>query len=201
MSMSPPSVPPMHFKFSYEADDFVGVASGGSRSRRKQGGMLGWLIMMALAMGFFCLLQSQRGVPRAARPVHPSAQTLWTMIIPLIPWLMIFAFVYLVVLRQVRRDVFKWRGLVGVSKILDINHEGVRLEDASATRQCPWHDVVTWRETDRLILMRGRLGHDIAVPKRIMTAQQQEELRNVLSRLHAQGQPRAAAGQAGAGSA
>ena len=103
-----PIVPRLRLEFTYDFDEFAeaqqAYASGGSTGGKWRS-WAGWLLFGGLALILF-MLMNQRPAPRPTPPIvpPPPAQN-WVnnILLPVIPWVLIFGVIWFFVFRQLRR--------------------------------------------------------------------------------------------------
>jgi hypothetical protein len=172
----------MRLEFTYTAADLEEMAkaaaqpdpslqkgpfgSGGSRS------WIGWMIFVSLAVVLFLWMQ-KRGV--AARPpVTPatpsSTNGVAGWLVALVPWVLIFGFIWFFVYRQIRhmspRSVYERNPSMQQPKTLDITDDGVRMSDPLAFTEWRWASFTGLVESANLLLLRRADNTFVMIPKR-----------------------------------
>jgi hypothetical protein len=84
-----------------------GPRPGGNANGLRFGrGLFGWVLFIGLAIMLFMLLNSRQAPPGTAGPVpRPVANSyVHNILLPVLPWVLIFGFVWFFVFRQIRRS-------------------------------------------------------------------------------------------------
>jgi preprotein translocase subunit YajC len=99
----------VHLEFEYQFDDYVEAnRSHRTVARRRSfvGPLAGWVLFIGLAVVLFMLLNS-RAVSPGRLPVVPATRTSapgLEFLLPVVPWLLIFGFIWFFVFRSARRS-------------------------------------------------------------------------------------------------
>ena len=113
--------PLLRLEFTYEFDDYAeaqeswaaGAAGSAPTPWRKRASLFGWVLFIGLAVMLFMLMQRRPNMPAPAppampampgRPPAPVPAPLLNIVLPLIPWLLIFGFIWFFVFRQLRKS-------------------------------------------------------------------------------------------------
>ena len=105
-----PIEPRLRLEFSYEFDEFAEAQqayAGGGAVRGKWRNWIGWVLFGGLAVVLFLLMNQQRSGPRPTPPIvppTPAQNWVYNILLPVIPWLLIFGFIWFFVFRQLRRS-------------------------------------------------------------------------------------------------
>ena len=193
----------MRLEFTYTAADLVEMSkaaapdpglqkgpfgTGGSRS------WFGWVIFIGLAVMFFMFLQKRSATAPPAAPPPTAAPTSGVpgWVIALVPWLLIFGFIWFFVFRQLRgtfpRNVYERNTSLQQPKTLDITDSGVRMTDALSFTEWRWESFTGLVESANLFLLRQADNTFVMIPKRAVPLGQLDLLRADLeSRMPAPG--------------
>ncbi len=163
-------------EFTYEPDDLREVRQVAARQRgrgraRARRGVLGWVVFIGLALVLIDLLQHRqqagRGRPVVPPPAPQGSTALWSVIIPVIPWVVVVAFIYLVVYRQVRA---KRNAVPGQRVEVTIGDDGVTMVDGPVQTRWGWDAFDDLVETHRQFLLRVTSDQSwLALPKRAIS--------------------------------
>src|SRR5688500_752925 len=99
---------PMRLEFTYTPEDLAEAAKGvaatpaSGGARRYWRGILGWALFIGLALALF-FLRSQ-ATPPPAVTTAPRESLFARVLVPLVPWLLIFGFIWFFVFRQLRKQ-------------------------------------------------------------------------------------------------
>ena len=113
-AFSAPEAASVRVEFTYEFDDFA-EASKSWAAPSKSGGktglfgklnrnLLGWVLFIGLVVMLFLLMQNRQTAPGARPRVPPPAASnnLLSILLPVVPWLLIFSFIWYFAFRQIR---------------------------------------------------------------------------------------------------
>jgi hypothetical protein len=154
-------------------------AAGGGRWRS----VLGWVLFIGLAAILFMLLNKRSPAPR---PPSAQAQDPWKLVLPLIPWLLIFGFIWFFVFRQVRsRHRKAWEQTPGMHRprTVTIDETGLSFTEPTSQSRVNWDHFVRFAETKNLFLLFDSEVSAELIPKRIFQATAQvDEFRALLAR-------------------
>ncbi len=169
----------MYTEFTYtladlrEARRVANENARGRASRPFRRGVLGWVVFVGLALVLVYLLTLNKQPPTAA-PAPPPAATPSSagagLLLDLVPWLLVVAFLYLVVFRGVRKARRRQEETLLQPMALDVSPGGVTLTNGPAQTRWQWQAFTRWVETDAQFLLQ--LGHTdtvVAIPKRLAT--------------------------------
>jgi hypothetical protein len=157
-------------------------------------GLLGWVLFIALAVMLFLLLNKPKSpAPAAAAPPPPGAgqgTNLWQIVMPLVPWLLIFGFIWFFVFRQLRGRYYggyqrTWEQTPWVHRpqSVTIDESGLTFTEPTAERRLSWDHFLRFTETKNLFLLFNAEYSADLIPKRIFaTAAQTDEFRALLAR-------------------
>ena len=116
----------MRLEFTYTPEDLAeaaaGAAAGGGINPAKPSqtwrAIGGWLLFIALAVMLFMRLSfNSRPRPSTATPAVVQRENLLAdVLVPLIPWLLVFGFIGYFIVRQLRRSPKRvWGGHAGIA--------------------------------------------------------------------------------------
>ena len=160
----------MQYRFTYEAADLKEAQRVATRDGKSAGpgrGVVGWVVFVGLAVVLTYLLKHP---PPAAtsRTAAPAQAPLAELFVPLLPWLLVFAFLFVVF--RVRLSVVRRSPLLQHLIEVDLSDDGVDLANGAVRTHWDWNGLDKLVETDRLFLMR-QVGTRswVALPKRAVT--------------------------------
>ncbi|HEX8915936.1 MAG TPA: YcxB family protein [Humisphaera sp.] len=158
-----------------------------------KGGLVGWLVFIGLAM-LLVNLVNNRNDPPATRPAAPAGDDLvGGILLPVVPWLVIFGFIWFFVYRQLRargRRVWDANEDLRQPHVAVFDDLGVTVTGPKVSMRVLWSGFDAWSETANLLLLRQQPGNQFhIVPKRAVPTGQMEPLRALL---HARVVPHAA---------
>ena len=164
----------MRLEFTYTPDDLAETAKalragGGGKKWHLSRGVFGWLLFVGLAVMLFMLL-SRNPAPRAATvPAAPARGPFATVILPLVPWVLIFGFIWFFVFRQIRgqyKRLWQENSELQQPQTLDMDDDGVRLSSTLSTTTWHWPAFVKVIETPSLLLLETSSKTHLLIPKR-----------------------------------
>ena len=192
----------MRLEFTYTGEDFTEAHLAAVHDQSAQPAasrtflnrrvtLIGWVAFVFLAVFLFTLLSRNRAVPAPApaAPV-PATNPVLGWLVPVIPWVLVFGFIWLFVFRQMRAARRAWEREPGMDqpKLLELTDAGVRLSDALASTEWRWSAFTKMVETSNLFLLRRGDGPFVIIPKRAAPASEVDALRVILAeRMHEPG--------------
>ncbi|MEA2734834.1 MAG: YcxB-like protein [Humisphaera sp.] len=150
-------------------------------------GLFGWVLFVAVAVMLFMLLNQRKSPPAAAAPpgARPGAD-LWSVLVPLLPWLLIFGVIWFFVFRYMRRRYLKtWEDTRWIHRpqSMTIDESGLTFTEPTAARRLSWDHFVRFGETENLFLLFSSEYSAEFIPKRIFaTAAEADQFRALLAR-------------------
>jgi hypothetical protein len=191
----------MRLEFTYTGDDFVeaqvaatGTALGdehNSRGRSVARRLLGWILFLALTVCLYYLLQKTATRPTpAAAPTQPQSDTLLEWVVPMLPWLLVFGFIWFLVFRQLRaaRRVWEHDPALRQPQTMDLTETCIRLADTLSASEWRWEAFTGVTETANLFVLKRGEGSVVIIPKRGAPPGQLDALRLLLAeRVHEPG--------------
>ena len=112
----PTPAEPIRVEFTYDLADYVEAQTQWNQGSKSSGrravlggfgrGLFGWVLFIGLAIMLFMLLNSRPSTGGRPGPVpRPVANSyVRNILLPVIPWLLIFGFIWFFVFRQIRRS-------------------------------------------------------------------------------------------------
>jgi hypothetical protein len=108
-----PVEPRLRLEFTYEFEDFADAQTAAStvtvKPLRWFRGVFGWVLFVGLAVMLFMLMEHRQRTA-ASRPLRvpprvaaPANNWVNDILIPVVPWLVVFGFIWFFVFRQIRR--------------------------------------------------------------------------------------------------
>jgi hypothetical protein len=197
----------MHVEFIYTPEDLAAATkaaaalpkSANAKNSLKFGrGVFGWLLFIGLATMLFMVLNAgnQRsknpsrggggGGSPAATPSAPMTgnDVMSNVVLPFVPWLLIFLFIWFFVFRQLRKSGF--RAIADDPQFqqvqsLDVDADGVRLATPLAETRWKWANFSGMSETPELLFVHLRERTVLVIPKRAFsTPEQLDEMRSTI---------------------
>ena len=191
----------MHVEFIYTPEDIAAAAkaaaalpkSANAKNSFKFGrGVFGWLLFIGLAIMLFMVLNagnqrsnnpSRGGGSPAAAPSAPMTRYdfLSDFVVPFVPWILIFFFIWFFVFRQLRK--YGFRTIADDPQFqqvqsLDVDADGVHLATPLAETRWKWANFSGMSETPELLFVHLRDRSVLVIPKRAFsTPQQLDEMR------------------------
>ena len=165
------------FQFTY--DDYCEAIQAISKSAQKSGvgglnfgrGMFGWVLFSGLAITVFILLRQQQSAPSAPAPPTPSPTKSdpLQVVLPILPWVLIFGFVWFFMFRRLRAAAQKqWDNLPQMHRprTIEVDDEGVTMAEATSTTRMTWGHFQKFEETPTLFLLYIADRMSDFIPKR-----------------------------------
>jgi preprotein translocase subunit YajC len=149
-------------------------------------GLIGWVLFVALAVMLFMFMNKPPRAGGSATPASSPPADPMSILIPCIPWLLFFGFIWFFIFRQVRRryrQVYEQTPALHRPQTITISENGLTFADATAERRLTWDHYVSFTETQNLFLLftNGYTGD--FVPKRIFaTPAEVDAFRGLLKR-------------------
>jgi hypothetical protein len=139
--------------------------------RKIRRGLLGWLVFVAVAAALFVWLKSNAApAPRRLPNAAPPPSGVWNdFVLPFIPWLLILAFVWFFVFRQLRgRGRKLWEGSAELQQpqMMEVSDQGVRISNVFTEMLYRWNGFVGWAETPNLMLLLLSGQRRLMIPRR-----------------------------------
>jgi hypothetical protein len=182
----------VHLEFNYTVADLHEVLrtklpknlqnAAGRLGTRINRGLLGWLIFISVAIFLYNLLNRGQNAPAAAPASPPPANSnsLRDLLVPLIPWLLIFGFIWFFAFRQLRnvgatmwRNNPRWQ----MPTSLDIGPEGLHVTLPVLESHWRWNAFLGWAETKNLFILVTTAKERIGIPKRAIDPALLDQLR------------------------
>jgi hypothetical protein len=163
-------------EFQYTFEEFKEAAMAlafGKRRPSFKGGLFGWVLFGGLSIMLFVLLQRQAPpAPRgSARPTNPPQ--LLDIVLPMLPWVFVFAIIWFVVFRALRRRYQNaWDTHPDFHRLhtVEIDEDGITWSDPVSQSRRLWDGYVKFKETPHLFLVyRGEMVAEI-IPKRAFSS-------------------------------
>jgi YcxB-like protein len=185
----------MRLEFTYTPEDLEELQSLSSKVKAPGAqrlifglarGFLGWVVFIGLAIGLFILSNwKTRSTPAAPVRVVPKPTNPWEILLPMLPWVLIFGFIWFFLYRRLRGYAKKqWLETpeLQVRQQMEITDEGVTLATPTATTNWRWQAFSASIEGVNTILLRisGNARLFVSIPKRAFNEAELQELRALL---------------------
>jgi hypothetical protein len=162
--------------------------------RRRQPGMnilgrilIGWGIFLGLGVMLFLLLK-RGGAPVTATstPLPIRSTGLLELILPFLPWIAVFGFVWVFIFRLIRGQTKRtWNQNPSLHRVrkMTVTDEGLVQVDSTAEQRTAWTHYLRFEETPNLFLLFSTHYLALIIPKRICTdSTQLNQFRSHLAR-------------------
>jgi len=183
----------MVLEFHYTPEDLAEMAKArgdlaGKKAGRPVRSLLGWGLFIGLAVVLFLLLSSQKKPPATPPPppaAPPPESFFVAFVLPFIPWVLIFGFIWFFVFRQMRgvaRRAWEKNLELHQQHTLEVGDDGLRLATPLAESFWRWPNFVGMTETANLVLLHMTNEAYLMIPKRAAAdAARLEELKAILA--------------------
>ncbi len=177
-------------EFDYRAEDLkeaqrahlkslmLGRAGGRLKIAR---GIFGWVLFVALMVMLFIFLNRNSPKPATTQPTIDVSETL----LDLVPWLLIFFFIWFVIFRILRGGVSKrqWNSTPAfqLHKRLVADDDHVAIDDVETSLTMKWSAIKKFSETANLFLLFIGDYNYYIVPRRAFTPLTEVEFRRLLA--------------------
>jgi hypothetical protein len=167
----------MRIEFQYTLEDLqearrIGTRNGPSSTNFKRG-IFGWILFIGLALLMVFLLNQQKPAP--ASPVVAPASSVppkdlfTTLLIPMIPWLLLVLFLWVVIFRYRRGYGLKKSPLLMKPISMEIDEHGIFSSDGPTHTRWEWGAFdKTVESPDRFFLRLNGSTNFIIIPKRAL---------------------------------
>jgi|SRR5947207_913783 len=161
---------PVQARFEYTVADFREY----QRHFRRRVLWLTWPLLLAIALLLLLVILLARGAPSPSPGAGPAPPlppgSLFTVFLPLVPWMIIFGAI-IVTLRIIRRRQGPRAMLAQApayhgEMVADIDAGGVALQSRLYRAHYHWEAVIRFRETKRLFLLFVNPNTAMVLPKR-----------------------------------
>jgi hypothetical protein len=165
----------MRLEFTYTPEDLAEAAKAlgkalppGQVRGATFRGVFGWLLFIGLAVMLFMFLSRRNSPPRPRATTLPRGDLLGTFT-ALVPWILIFGFIWFFAFRNHRR---RFKRLLDESpelqqpQTLDLGEDGIQLSAGLVTTTWKWAGLTGVLDTPNLLLLRTSNMAAIAIPKR-----------------------------------
>jgi YcxB-like protein len=152
---------------------------------------LGWLIFLGVAVAIFVFMQRKTAsIARPTPPIVASPNTLQNVlqdvVLPILPWMLIFGFVWFSVYRGLRkrRSTF-WDNTPSMhrSRTWTIDDDGLTVAEPFSQHRTVWGGYTRFQETKNLFLLYTGKHTAEMIPKRVLGSDEQiEAARQILQR-------------------
>jgi hypothetical protein len=170
------------FQFTY--DDYREAIQAISKSAQKAGvgglkfgrGVFGWVLFIGLAIMLFIFMRQRQATPSAPAPTPPppTKDDPWQAIVPILPWALVFGFVYFFVIRRLRgAQQRQWDKLPHMHRprTIEIDDEGVTMSEETSSTRMNWAHFQKFEETPNLFLLYVADIMSDFIPKRAFADQ------------------------------
>jgi hypothetical protein len=164
----------VRFEFTYTPEDLKQALRYSSRFSLGRlrismgGGLVGWLIFVALAAAFFVWMKHNQPAPRGRPfPRPPASPAEW--LLPILPWVAVLAFIWFFIFRRLRhqaREAWEKNPVFHLPHTVDIDDQGIRFNCALVDTLYRWPYFVGWAETRDLLLLHLPNQVRVMIPKR-----------------------------------
>lgn len=190
----------MRFEFIYTADDLrqlnsLASAFGPKLKKSSPWGLLGWIVFVGLAVTIILLLKQDSNVGTIAvrQPRTNAAPVDWTTtVMPLIPWILIFFFIWFFVFRKLKQAYVKQiadNPAMQMAHAIEFTDDGVSSDVPNCKTSWTWEAFSKFVVTDELVALTlvGFANQYVIVPRRAIRDDQFEPLRSLLQqKIHPQ---------------
>jgi len=135
-----------------------------------------------LAVLLVLSVQQSSRRPATAPAVEPETNFWRDMVQPMMPWLLIFGFIWFFVFQQLRnqgRRLWKQNEDLQQPHVITILQTGLEVEGPKTATRFLWAAFGGWFETANLFILWQPNGHYTLIPKRVFAGGQQNELREI----------------------
>jgi hypothetical protein len=140
-------------------------------SRGSKRSIFGWVLFIGLAIVFFILLKRRNASSAPPPPSTPSEDNpVLKMLLPALPWLLIFGFIWFFVYRQVRggyKRLFDSTPALHRVRKLQVREDGLSMIEATAESRVTWDHYLQFTETPNLFLLYVATNAAEFIPKRV----------------------------------
>jgi hypothetical protein len=152
---------PIHIEFQYAPTDLPEAMKAVRVRLRKNAlkfrrGLIGWIVFVVLAIVLFSFLNRHQSTSSVAPPPPPpsSNSTIGDVILPLLPWALIFCSVWFVVFRGLRARSTKMSGVfLEKSQSMVADDSGVIWTEPMTRTEYRWEAFYGFDETPNLFLL------------------------------------------------
>lgn len=185
----------MKIHFQYTAEDIREAHAEIRRQLRPprfRRGLMAWMLFIAAAICLVVLVRNTRTNAPSPEPVAPPQQeSFWLQtIVPLVPWLLIFGFVWFFVFRQLRgsaRKAFDSNPAFHRPHWMEADDKGLTLAEPVVQTRLGWGAFTAYSETASLFLLyQGKRQANI-IPKRAFPDQMSLDAFRLLLSAHIAG--------------
>lgn len=190
----------MRFEFIYTADDLrqlnsLASAIGPKLKKASPLGLLGWIVCVGVVVAITLLFKQETSVGTIAvpQPRTNSAPIDWTAaLIPLIPWILIFFFIWFFVFRKLRHTYVRQiadNPAMQMAHAIEFTDDGVSSDVPNCKTSWTWEAFSEFVVTDQLVALTlvGFANQYVIVPRRAIGGDQLEPLRSLLQqKIHPQ---------------
>lgn len=163
----------MRMEYSIQPEDIAEALRWRAPAQRRQarGGLIGWVIFVAVAAALFVWLKSTAAPParRMPNPGPPPSGVLHDFVLPFIPWVLILGFIWFVVFRQLRgrpRKLWEDNAELQQPQTLELGEEGVRIANLFMETLYRWNSFIAWGETRNLVVLLLGNRTRLLIPRR-----------------------------------
>jgi hypothetical protein len=182
-------------EFQYLFEDFkeaslaVRKHAQARESRRLGRKAIVWVLLIAVAVGLLFglrVIRTRIAPPGPPFPSRSNPTMFQDVILPFLPWLFVFSFVWFFLFRRMRdqyQSAWEKHPDFHRPRVLEIDDDGVTWSDAVSKSRRLWTGYTQWAETKHLILLyRGDLSAEF-IPKRAFSdVASVDALRELLSK-------------------
>jgi hypothetical protein len=173
--------------FSYTADDLDEWAKlpkphAKSIFGRRPLLMVGLIVVAVLVVQLLTAVRTGTVAPAAPTIAQPDPSLWGTLVLPMLPWLIVFAAIWFIVFRQLRRQgrrLWEKNDDFQQPHAVTIDDGGIEVAGPKMATRFRWAAFGGWSETLNLFLLWQPAGVYTILPKRAMTDEQLAELRGV----------------------
>ena len=150
-------------------------------------GLFGWILFVTMAIVLYMLLQkSSAPSGPATAPAAATPDLLFGVLVPLIPWLVLFASVWVILFTAARvqmpRRMWERNPALQLRQRLDANDDRLIIDNVQSRIEMKWAAVRSFLETPNLFMLYTAEYLFHMVPKRAFAGQGEAEFRELLRR-------------------
>lgn len=147
-------------------------------------GLVGWILFIGLAVGLFIFINRNAPPPRPAPKLPRSSP--WEILVPLLPWLLIFGFIWIFVFRQLRnryKQAFDSQSALHRRKRTEFDEEGIVAITPLSRSETRWEAFDKYRETmNTFVLHHSDVSVEIIPKRAFKSAEDRDAFRSLLKR-------------------
>ncbi len=137
--------------------------------------MVGWVVIMAVAVFFFVVFHKDRAPATPAPAPAPSQNLLGAIVLNFLPYFAVFVFIWIFFLSQLRpakriRQQFKDSPELGEARRAVASAENFTMYRSTSTTIMAWSHFPFFTETANLFLLYENQAQAYIVPKRAFTS-------------------------------